>query len=88
MSGMKGQTGGRRCKKPGEDRGRGERTQKHEGGTRRGGRDKQWGREERKESDETKKMKTVREIAGKPGRMCDERREGVTERERKKRRRR
>lgn len=48
---------------------------KHEGGTRRGGCDKQWGREERKESDETKKMKTVREIAGKPGRMCDERRE-------------
>ena len=34
------------------------------------------GREERaKESDETGKMKTRREIAGKPGRMCDELRE-------------
>lgn len=31
---------------------------------------------EKKKSDETRKMKTVREIAGKPGRMCDERREG------------
>lgn len=46
-------------------------------GTRRSG----GGREEREESDEKKKMKTVREIAGKPGRMCDERREGGTERE-------
>lgn len=46
---------------------------------------------QRKKSDETKKMKTVREITGKPGRMCNERRERGTQREserEKKRRRR
>lgn len=81
---MKGQTGGSRCKKPGGRQRKKGAHLKREAGTRRGGCDKQWGREERKESDETKKMKTVREIAGKPGRMCDERREGETEREREK----
>lgn len=56
-----------------------------------GGYDKQRGRVERKKkkSDETKKMKTVREITGKPGRMSTgsgEQRERAREREKRRRR--
>lgn len=77
MSGMKGQTGGRRCKKPEGSR---EKEGSSAGGTRRGGYRKQWRRGEKKGSDEAqRKMKTVREITGKPGRMCNERGERGTE---------
>lgn len=75
MSGMKGQTGGRRCEKPEGSR---EKEGSNAGGTRRGGYRKQagGGLEREKKSDEAqRKMKTVREITGKPGRMCNERRE-------------
>lgn len=78
MSGMKGQTGGRRCEKPEGSR---EKEGSNAAGTRRGGYRKQSGGLEReKKSDEAqRKMKTVRAITGKPGRMCNERRERGTE---------
>lgn len=81
---MKGQTGGRRCEKPEGSRGK---EGSNAGGTRRGGYRKQSGGKEggtglerEKKSDEAqRKMKTVSEITGKPGRMCNERRERETE---------
>lgn len=79
MSGMKGQTGGRRCEKPEGSR---EKEGSNAGGTGRGWYRKQseGGWREKKKSDEAqRKMKTVREITGKPGRMCNERRERGTE---------
>lgn len=52
------------CKKMGGRLGKRGAHFKREGGTRREGCNKQWGREERKESDETRRMRTVERCRG------------------------